>query len=84
MAEVAEAETKLPLLPSLLLPVGVVPLLKTCLIVDSGVLRVFVGIGVTRTASGRLEVSLSLLENEGKEPIRNDSISCIFGDSQLL
>ncbi len=55
VAEVAEAETKVPLLPSRPLP-----LLKTCLIVDSGVLRFFVGIGVTRTASGRLEVSLSV------------------------
>ena len=54
VAEVVEAETKLPLLPSRPLP-----LLTTYLVVDSGTLRVFVGIGVTRTASGRLEVSLS-------------------------
>ena len=60
MAVVAEAETELPLLPSCPLP-----LLKLCLIVDSGVLRVFVGIGVTRTASGRLEVNLSLLGKRG-------------------
>ena len=60
MAEVTEAETKLPLLPSRPLP-----LLQTCLIVDLGVLRFFVGIGVTRAALGRLKVNLSLLEKRG-------------------
>jgi hypothetical protein len=78
VAEVAEAKTRIPLLTSCSLP-----LLKVSLIVDLGVLHVYVGIEVTpsgrldsiRTAGGE---SVFVGKTREIEPVRNNSVSSIF------